>query len=301
MKKRVLSLFLAAVTAISVFAVPTYATNDEVVESQEKGNIGTFSDEDITFSNEKANAVDRIMEIRTNYLNNQGEISDQERTELESLLSVYYPDASIDDYLPNLSASTRSNPGDYQTLNLYLPGKVQETGYYCAPASGYAVLNGRGIYVSQSELAGKMGTTTSGTDLGNVAPALNKYNGRNGNKFHYATMQGYQLSGESMTAQQWAMKFTNAAISTLIGNYGVIYDVHQVAGSKNYLSGYGTSTEGAYYSMYHYVAGEGFDSSDPSRRKCYYYDSNNKDLGNHHMVVTFQVMAVLCNDRGLIY
>lgn len=54
--------------------------------------------------------------------------------------------------------------------------------------------------------------------------------------------------------------------------------------------------------MKHYVAGEGFDSSTPSRRICYYYDSNKLDrLGTHHMQVTFQVMAVLCNDMGLVY
>ncbi len=91
-------------------------------------------------------------------------------------------------------------------------------------------------------------------------------------------------------------------IATLLADYGVIYDVNQVEGSLNYLQTYGTPTGGAYSDMKHYVAGEGFDSSTPSRRICYYYDSNTLDrLGTHHMQVTFQVMAVLCNDMGLVY
>lgn len=43
--------------------------------------------------------------------------------------------------------------------------------------------------------------------------------------------------------------------------------------------------------------------STPSRRICYYYDSNNQknNLGDRHMRISFGSMAVLCNDRGLIY
>jgi hypothetical protein len=298
--KRIISCLLA----VSMFASSCFIANaTDESNGQESGLIGTQSMEEVTLSENKAEAVARITEIREAYCLNNGNISDDEYEEICDLLDEYYPDASVSDYLPETSTMTRSNPGDYTSDNLWLPGAVQATNYYCGPASGYAVLQGRGISVTQSELASKMGTTTDGTGLYNVAPALNQYNGTNGNSFHYATMAGYQLTGESMTATEWAIKFTNAAITTIMGGYGVIYDVHQVAGSSNYLQGYGTAANGANSSLYHYVAGEGYDSSDPSTRICYYYDSNNQksNLGNRHMNIKFRTMAVLCNDRGLIY
>jgi len=65
------------------------------------------------------------------------------------------------------------------------------------------------------------------------------------------------------------------------------------------LAGYETISK----DIYHYVAGEGFDSTDPSNRVCYYYDSNNQktNLGDRHMNVTFQTMARLTDDMGICY
>lgn len=219
------------------------------------------------------------------------------------LIAKFYPDADIKDYLPPLGTDSRDNPGDRQKLNLNLPGEKQETSYYCGPASGYAVLTGRGIDTTQSKLAQQMHTTTDGTGFYDVNDALNQYNGEGGNRFHYSELVGYKLSGENMTATEWAVEFTNSAIATLLGKYGVIYNVHQVAGSSNFLEGYGNSNGVASSTLWHFVAGEGFDSSNPSRRICYYYDSNDKktNLGSRHMKIPFSTMAVLCNDRGLIY
>lgn len=294
--KRVISIFLV-VAVVSSFCIVANAAG-----GKESGKLGTQTIYDHTYAAKKAIAVERIMEIREKYLENNGVISNEERVELRRLINEFYPNAQVEDYLPPMNSTTRSNPGDYQSLNLNLPGRLQETGYYCAPASGYAVLSGRGISVTQNELAEKMNTTTDGTGFYEVNDALNEYNGVNGNRFHYAELVGYQLSGESMTATEWAIQFSNAAISTLLGEYGVIYNVHQVAGSSNYLTGYANSSGVAAGTVWHFVAGEGFDSSDPSNRICYYYDTNNKSgLGTHHMEISFRVMAVLCNDRGLIY
>jgi hypothetical protein len=290
--------FILVVVLIFSLAVSASAAN-----GMETGRIGTQTAAERVYAEQKADAVERMMEIREAYFGNNRTISAEDRSELEALLGRYYPDSSIEKFLSFVNASTRANPGDYDSLNLHLPGEIQETTYYCGPASGYAVLAGRGISVTQSELAQKMGTTTDGTGFYNVSGALNQYNGVGGNRFYYSTMPGYVLTGESMTATEWAIKFTNAAITTLLGGYGVIYNIHQYAGNSSFLTGYDEDGDGLGDNrMWHFVAGEGFNSSDPSNRVCYYYDSNIKDnLGDHHMSISFRVMAILCNDRGLIY
>ena len=40
----------------------------------------------------------------------------------------------------------------------------QETGYWCGPAATQVVLNSRGIYVTERDLARSIGTHTGGTD-----------------------------------------------------------------------------------------------------------------------------------------
>src|SRR3954463_9660008 len=40
----------------------------------------------------------------------------------------------------------------------------QETGYWCGPAATQVVLNSRGIYVAERDLARSIGTHTGGTD-----------------------------------------------------------------------------------------------------------------------------------------
>lgn len=272
-----------------------------VVSGFENGLVGEISDESHSFAVDKAAAATEIQEIREQYMED-GSISDEDYARMEELINEFYPDSSVENFLPNKAA--RANPGDYDSENLNLPGAVQETDYYCGPASGYAVLRGRGISVTQSKLADLMDTNRDGTILGNVAPALNTYNGQNGNQFKYSLYTGPKLSGSpqaNMDATTWAINMTNNAITTIMGGYGVIYDVHQVKGSSNYLSGY-SSNGVASSTMWHYVAGEGYDSSDPSNRICYYYDSNNKKyFEDRHLHVPFRVMAVLINDLGLIF
>lgn len=291
--------FLSCILVVAIIAAMAMSVSASNSDCCEAGLIGTPSAEELAFSAQKGNAVMRIMEIREKYIENGGQISDEERNEIERLIAIYYPKASIFDYLPMMG--TRSNIGDHQVKYLDLPGKEQEYDSWCGPASGYAVLKGQGINVTQSDLATAMHTDNDGvggTMLWRVPNALNQYSDHT-----YAVQLGYKIEpNNTMTAQEWAVYFTNLAIATLLADYGVIYDVNQVEGSLNYLQTYGTPTGGAYSDMKHYVAGEGFDSSTPSRRICYYYDSNTLDrLGTHHMQVTFQVMAVLCNDMGVVY
>ena len=316
--KRLICFVLTVVFVLS-FATMAYASGGEEEPSgQEAGLIGEQTEEEAAFSREKAAAVTRIMEIRTEFFQNNGVIDEHEYREISELIHKYYPDAEVEQYLPPIAGSGAQASGGYdlnsvvdpdpslwQSINLNLPGQLQKYSYYCAPASARAVLKGLGITTSQNTLAEKMGTTQSnGTSLYSVAPALNEYSGQNNKYFHYSTLEGYMLTGASMSAPEWRNQLMNAAASTLIGGYGVIYDCHQVAGSSYYLAGYANTNGVAASTIYHYVAGEGFNYTNSANKRCLYYDPNNNstlNLGNHHMNINFSTMAVLCNDRGLIY
>jgi len=251
------------------------------------------------FSQQKAIACNKIMAIREKYLKNVKSVNDKEIEELENLLGRFYPDATLSDYLPGYGNEVvlRTNPGDYMYKNLNLPGEEQDEEYNCGPAAAKAVLAGRGIYVSFDDLEEAMDTTTNGTYLSNIAPALNLYNGVNGNWFNYATMYGN-------TSSSWPLEFTNATITTLLGNYGVVINGHQLDDSSVYFTYYDRGTGYAQSEIGHYVAGEGFDSTDPSARKLLYFDSipsSQMYLPSRHVEISFQRMAILANDRGLVY
>ena len=100
------------------------------------------------------------------------------------------------------------------------------------------------------------------------------------------------------------MEFTNATITTLLGNYGVVINGHQLDDSSVYFTYYDRGTGYAQSEIGHYVAGEGFDSTDPSARKLLYFDSipsSQMYLPSRHVEISFQRMAILANDRGLVY
>lgn len=51
----------------------------------------------------------------------------------------------------------------------------QQTTYWCGPASTHEVLHSQGTSVSQSKIAGELGTTTDGTDIRRIPGVLNTY------------------------------------------------------------------------------------------------------------------------------
>lgn len=128
------------------------------------------------------------------------------------------------------------------------PNKIKViTRFYITPRT-------RNTRETQDQLADDMDTTAEyGTGLYSVASALNLYNGEQGNYFFYDTLEGYVLSGETMTATEWAISFTNTAIQTLLGYYGVVYDAHQLYGSSYFLEGYDDINGVAESSIYHYI------------------------------------------------
>ncbi|HQA07941.1 MAG TPA: C39 family peptidase [Syntrophomonadaceae bacterium] len=164
--------------------------------------IGYISPTEEKAAKEKSEMADKVIDIHERFLANPNSVTDKDRAILQEFINKYFKGTPMSNFLPtddttdNFNFVVTANPGDYQEMNLWLPGQVQQRDYWCAPASGYAVLKGRGISVTQSQLANKMGTTEDGTLLGNVAPALNQYNGINGNYFRYVLLQcpGYTSS-----------------------------------------------------------------------------------------------------------
>lgn len=277
-------------------SVPSNAVGEADVDLTDS-QVGYISPAEKSQSAAKSTTAQKVMEIHEKSISAPQSITEADRAIVQSYINTYFPDASIDRYIISKPEETdtmrgNGNPGDYQNLNLNLPGEVQATNYYCGPASGVAVMGGMGISVRQSTMASLMHTNQSGTSPGNVAPALNHYSGTYNHNFHYAL-----LSGPGSFSTQWAIEMTNDAISTLLGNDGVIYDVHIAKNGHNYLQYYNND-----HDVYHYVAGEGFNSSDPSNRVCLYYDSNNqRNLPTRHNHVSFHCMSALCDDRGLVF
>ncbi|WHH57662.1 C39 family peptidase [Petroclostridium sp. X23] len=299
---------MISLASFTVFAESQIYTNEDpnstegqYFTAEDPRGIGEFTDKEIKDGLEKSDMACEVIAIRKKSISNSKSVTAKDIAKVKDYIKKYAPDSVEDDYISKEKGDISvSAIGDWQSKNLHLPGEVQEYGNYCAPASIQAILKHKGLSKTQTELAKLCGIVPngSGTILYKVAPALNYYNkasGRSNLSYKY-----YTLLPSAVQASEWNVKMADSAIATIVGNYGVVYDVHQVKGSAHYLQGYSTMVSG---NIYHYVAGEGFDSSDPSNRICYYYDSNNlKDnLGDRHMHVTFQTMGVLTNDMGLVY
>lgn len=78
--------------------------------------------------------------------------------------------ASLDRSDAALVASDHSGDASYYLANTQVS---QATYYWCGPAAVRSVLKQWGKDVSQSTLASQLGTTTNGTNWGNVGPVLN--------------------------------------------------------------------------------------------------------------------------------
>lgn len=143
----------------------------------------------------------------------------------------------------------------------------------------------RGANVSQSKMASLMDTDVNGTYLSNIPKGLNHYMPNN---YKY-----YQTDGSNSTAE--AIKMTNSAIGTLSSGYGVVYDTVQRARGSARLVGYSNLTR----DVYHYIAGEGYDVTDASNRKCYYVDPHNTrtDAYGHH-TIAFRTLCTLMSDEN---
>lgn len=126
----------------------------------------------------------------------------------------------------------------------------QETGFWCGPASTQMILNSRGLFFSEQDLANRMGTTVNGTDyIGQITAVLNGFLGG-----------GYVIRGipnDPPTGGQVELLWSDL-VASVEGGFGVSANI--VAPPGNYPRGTMGSVSPAYAggTVYHYVALMGY-------------------------------------------
>lgn len=181
----------------------------------------------------------------------------------------------------NRRASTRISPktGEQKTLNII--GRVQETSYWCGPASAQIVIRYlTGKYYSQSTLAASMYTnSTSGTYVYRLVNTLNYYVGAG----------TYNYIGTWQTSFSWGLS------SSLQDGYPVI--AHTIA--NNYLVGYGNATRriGHYVTCYGYSMGW---QGSTSTNDVSYFDTYNGMPGTYgrHTISIPDMQAAINENAG---
>ncbi|WP_172408204.1 C39 family peptidase [Desulfosporosinus sp. FKA] len=306
--KKVITLSTILALSVTLFSVPAFAeSRTELglkqisVTDKDPNLLGDITPEAIKEGQDKSALSQKIVEIWDKSVKKPESVTESDRKTIQTYIDKYAKGNSVDKYIykssGNSSKITAAAIGDGVYKYLGLPGIVQSKDNYCSAATCYAILQGRGINVSETTMAQRLGIygKTNGAYLSAVCPALNYYNGYNGNNFKYALS-----TGPGSYTSAWETSMTNNAIATLLGNYGVVYDVHMVNSSGSArLSGYETMYSS---DIRHYVAGEGFNGTNPSAKTCYYYDSNNlKSFTNRHLWVYFSTMARLTDDMGICY
>lgn len=185
----------------------------------------------------------------------------------------------------------------YGVLNL--PAYGQDTPYYCGPASAYNMLNWLGITsyngrsLTQANLANDLGTTTDGTPFSGTW-ALTLKNWSDG--YNYIA----RWASNSGTLTQWKGDLYSFTKCDVYSSWpGVVYDTHQKpSDTVNRLPGYESISK----DVWHYVAGDGYDETDPSARKVHYSDSNKYRTGawGSHWT-TVHIMGTITWDRGMVW
>ena len=248
-----------AITATSLFALLFCSAGATVTNPTGMDSVPA---ELKAFSEQKAKDMSTLVQLLglndPSYQKNDiNLLSDQDIDQaIQDIVEKYCEADEVNTVMDNLrstQAKTRSARGT--TLNLRLPLKAQETGYYCGPASVQMIVNGydSSLNVSQSQLASDMGTDSSGTILWKIAVGLNKYM-----PYDYAYSGTVRLAGYSNL-------------------------------NRN---------------IYHYIAGEGYNTVDPSNRVAVYADPNDTtefpDAYGHHNL-RFREMCTLCTDLGMVF
>ncbi|MFI6368935.1 C39 family peptidase [Nocardia sp. NPDC050630] len=161
----------------------------------------------------------------------------------------------------------------------------QETYYWCGPASTQVVLSGRGIHVSEQDMANTIGTTENGTDyVGLIAPVLNA--------FCDGAYIVRTMPNDPPTPAQVELLWSDIAASIDAG-YGVVANI--VAPPSNYPRGVKGSQSPAYAGgvVYHYIALMGYD--DGPERAVWVADSGFRPFGYW---MAFEQLASLIPPKG---
>lgn len=294
--KKIVAIGLSMVMLLSMPVINASANDEKSVElfHNVRNEVGVLSEDMVKLSNERLNDYKQLVRILG--INDSNDIQlaiesispDEKESEIRRILNKHGNRVNVDEIVSAVNSNSRA-VGDYDSIHWWLPLEAQQTSYYCGPASVAMVLKAQGYSsVTQSGLASIMGTNTSGTILGNIPTGLNRYSNHN---YTY-------LYGPNYSTSSWPVTMTDAAIASLFSGWGVVYNTIQYKNQSARLIGYSNITK----DIYHYVAGEGFDATDPSNRVCNYVDPNNityNGYGRHD--IAFRTMGTLCKDRGLVY
>lgn len=165
----------------------------------------------------------------------------------------------------------------------------QETGYWCGPAATQVVLNTRGIFVNESELARQIGTTTAGTDyVGLIERALDQ-------RVPDAQYTSVYIDSDPPTQTQKDRLWADI-VNSINAGYGVV--MNWVAPPSNYPRGVKGSTSPSYRggTVFHYVACMGYDDADS--RAVWIADSGFQPQGYW---ISFDQCASLIPPKGYCY
>ena len=169
---------------------------------------------------------------------------------------------------------------------------VQDTYYYCGPASSQTVIRAAtGRLVGERDLASQMGTHTGGTNsIYNIKPVLDRH-------VPDAGWQAVEMPNDPPTNDQ-KTRLWNDLTRSIDGGYGVVANI--VAPPSNYpRASYKSDTNLAYGGgvVYHYVAVMGYAQDDKGQRHVWLADSGFRPYGSW---ITFDQLATLIPPKGYV-
>jgi hypothetical protein len=176
-----------------------------------------------------------------------------------------------------LSAPAVGNVHANADHTLQVDYQVQETGYWCGPAATRIALSARGVYRSQSQLAGELGTTQNGTDwIGQVTGVLGGYVG------WYETKE---MPNDPPTQAQRDLLWRDIVLD-IDNGYAIVANI--VAPANNHPPGYPN------YTIYHYFTVIGYNDVD----KTVLIADPASFSGNQIYWLTFNQLATLIPPKG---
>lgn len=293
--KRCISLVIAfgLILSLNGFA---FATNDNSMFEEQIFTLPTK--EELLASEQKTKDMSRLVELLgLGYGNVKSQTcSLAARMEAKEIMAKYSSAPSPYSVLSKWDSTKAIS----SYLNLSLPQHIQSETYYCGPASAIMVLKKEGKsnthYITQNYLAG---STLSPTRLQTNYYHQTPFDSNWDNTMTFYSNHTYsRMMGDPYDSTNHAIALTNSAIGTLASGYGVIYDTVQYQYGTARLVGYNSLT----HDMYHYVAGEGYDTADPYNRLCLYVDPNGDNASAvGHRQIGFRLMCTLVKDRGIVF
>lgn len=204
-------------------------------------------------------------------------------------------------YQRALTYGTRLLPGDtpvpktkYEKILPYPRDQVaQDTYYNCGPASCQTIIRAAtGLFYTERELGGRLGTTTNGTNwIGSFPGVLNDY-------IKDAKYKSVEMPNDPPTGAQKDRLWRDIVASIDAGN-GVVANI--VAPPSNYPRAVWPSTIHPAYkggTVYHYVALMGYGENTDGTRRVWVADSGFPPYGYW---VDFNQLATLIPPKGYAY